>query len=123
MTRAALKHGEESLRLAMIASDVATLDRLLHDALIFVGPSGQLVRKEDDLDNHRSGKQRISKLSTRDIVTELIHDDVGIVSVLAEIEGTFAGAPFAGTFRHVRTWHREHDGTWRVVSGAVLPVS
>ncbi len=120
MTRAAIKHGEEQLRLAMLASDVEVLDLLIDDALLFCDPSGELVRKDDDLENHRSGRQKLTNLVTRDLQIELFGDDVGVVSGIAELAGTFDGAAIGGTFRVLRTWRREHDGQWRIVAGAIF---
>lgn len=118
MTRAAIKHSEEQLRRAMLESDVAVLDQLIHESLVFSSPMGALVRKDDDLENHRSGRQKLTKLVPRDLVIELFGDDLGIVTVLTEVEGTFDGQPFGGTFRYVRTWRRE-NGNWQVIAGAV----
>jgi ketosteroid isomerase-like protein len=123
MTRAAIKHNEEQLRLAMLASDVPVLDRLIHDALLFSTPTGAIARKEEDLENHRTGRQKLTKLVQRDLVVELVSDDLGIVTVVAELEGTFDGAPFGGTVRYIRTWHRPHEGEWQIVAGAVTAVT
>lgn len=122
MTRAAIKHHEEQLRAAMLASDVDALDRLLDDALVFSGPTGVLVRKEEDLENHRSGRQRLTGLVTRELVVELF-DDVAIVTTLADLTGTFDGASFAGTYRYIRTWRRGPEGAWRIIAGAVTTLT
>lgn len=122
MTRAAIKHNEEQLRRATLASDVDSLDRLLDDALVFSGPTGALVAKDEDLENHRSGRQKLERLDAHAFTIELFGDDVGIVSVLADLAGTFDGERFEGTFRYVRTWRKER-GDWRVIAGAVIPAT
>src|SRR4051812_35744522 len=104
MTRAAIKHNEEQLRIAMLSSDIAALDRLIDDALLFSSPTGSLVRKHEDLENHRAGRQKLTKLESRELVVELFGDDLGVVMTLADVEGTFEGHPFDGTFRYLRTW-------------------
>jgi ketosteroid isomerase-like protein len=123
MTRAAIKHSEEQLRRAMLASDVDTLDQLLDEALLFSSPTGDIIRKDDDLELHRSGRQRLTKLEPRELVVELFGDDIGIVTVLSEVAGTFDGQPFDGTFRYLRTWRREHHASWRVIAGAVTKIA
>lgn len=119
MTRAAIKHGEELLRVALLAGDVVVLDRLLHDSLLFTTSAGTLVRKEEDLENHRTGRQKLERLATRDLVVELHGGDLGVVTLLADLEGTFDGRAFGGHFRYLRTWRRDDDGVWRVIAGAV----
>ena len=46
---------ENRLYAAMLTSDVAELDVLISDDLLFVGPTGELATKAMDLDLHRSG--------------------------------------------------------------------
>ena len=52
---------EERLRQAMLKSDVAELDALIDDRLLFIGPDGAVFSKKDDLDLHRSGAERIHR--------------------------------------------------------------
>ena len=53
---------EAALRRAQLASDVTELDRLLDEVLVFTGPDGDLYSKADDLDAHRTGTVRITRL-------------------------------------------------------------
>ncbi len=122
MTRAAIKHGEEQLRLAMLASDVETLETLIHEALLFQTPEGVLVRKEDDLENHRNGRQKLSKLVTSELVVELFGADLAVTTLLVDLEGAFDGHAFAGRFRAIRTWRREHERAWQIIAGAITRV-
>lgn len=57
-----VRDAELTLRRAQLASDVATLDRMLDDQLVFTGPDGLVYGKRDDLDAHRAGSIRIQKL-------------------------------------------------------------
>ena len=50
---------EEQLRAAQLGADVAALDRLIADELLFTGPDGQLGTKAQDLESHRSGAVRL----------------------------------------------------------------
>ena len=112
---------EEALRRAMLASDVDALDRLIHHRLLFVGPDGGLYHKEDDLERHRSGFQKITRIEFGERVVEA-HDDVIVVAVLAELTGTIDGIAFTGTFRYGRTWMRTDEG-FRIIAGSVTPVA
>ncbi len=53
---------EADLRAAQLAGDVAALDRLLDDGLVFTGLDGAVVGKADDLALHRSGRLRITRV-------------------------------------------------------------
>jgi len=122
MTRAAIKHAEDTLRTAMLSGDVEALDRLLDDDLLFVAPNGELARKSDDLDNYRSGNQSIHEHVPRDLFIALHGEDIAISSVVVELAGQLRGEAFAGTFRYTRTWRRVASGAWRIIAGAVVGV-
>lgn len=53
---------EERLRLAMLNSDVNTLNELLAPELIFTNHLGQVLGKQDDLNAHQSGTLKIQVL-------------------------------------------------------------
>ncbi len=106
----------------MLAGDVATLDELLDESVVFITADGALARKEDDLDLHRSGAQKLTKLAPRGLVIELHGNDVAIASALVDLEGSIEGRPYSGTYRYVRTWRRDENGSWRVIAAATVGV-
>jgi ketosteroid isomerase-like protein len=116
-----LRACEAALRQAQLAGDVATLDRLVDDALVFTGPDGAVYGKADDLDAHRQGWVRITRLEPSDERIQRL-GAVAVVSVRMEMAGTFKGAPFAGPFRYTRVWCARPEG-WRIVAGHVSAVS
>ena len=106
---------EAALRIAMLAGDVAALDRLLDDALVFAALGGTVVGKEADLDAHRSGRLRLARLDPDDRhVVRLA--GAAVVSVRMTVEATVDGAAAGGVFRYTRVWAERPDG-WRVVAG------
>lgn len=111
---------ESELRRAMLASDVAALDRLVDDTLVFTMPGGAVVDKASDLDAHRSGRIRLTKLEASD-ERIAIHGSVAVVNVLIELAGAFDGVAFGGPFRYTRVWVERPEG-WRVVAGHVCAV-
>ncbi|MEG0186511.1 MAG: nuclear transport factor 2 family protein, partial [Stenotrophomonas sp.] len=98
-----IREREEALRIAMLTSDVATLDALIADELIFVGPSGEVFGKQDDLALHRSGRQRLSVAEWQS-VDVVLHDQAAIALTTAKLAGTFDGTAFSGRFRYCRFW-------------------
>ena len=112
---------EEELRAAQLVSDVAALDRLISDELLFTGPDGALATKADDLRAHGSGLLRLTSHEPEELRMRRVGDDVVVVALRARLAGVFDGAPFAGTYRYTRVWARE-GGRWRVVGGHVSGV-
>ena len=111
---------EAALRRAQLAGDAAVLERLVDDELVFTGPDGAIYGKEDDLDAHRQGWVRITRLEPSDERLQRF-GRIAVVSVRMEMAGTFKGAPFAGPFRYTRMWCARANG-WRVVAGHVSAV-
>lgn len=112
---------EYALREAQRTSDVAALDRLVDDALVFTAPNGAVIGKPDDLEAHRSGAIRITRLDPSEERVQRF-GNIGVVSVRMEMAGTFHGAAFAGPFRYTRVWCERGDG-WRLVAGHVSAVT
>ena len=112
---------EAELRVAQLASDVAALDRLVSDDLLFTGPDGALASKADDLRIHRDGTVRFTAHEPEELRTRRVGEHVVVAALRARLAGVFDGAPFSGTFRYPRVWARE-DGRWRVVAGQVSGV-
>jgi ketosteroid isomerase-like protein len=119
-TDASLHAAEAALRRAQLSSDVAALERLLDDELMFVGPDGAVYAKQDDLEAHRHGAIRITRLDPSEERIQR-YGQIAIVSVRMEMAGLFQGTPFAGPFRYTRVWCERGDG-WRIVAGHVSSV-
>jgi hypothetical protein len=116
-----LRACESDLRQAQLASNVAVLDRLLDDELVFTGPDGAVYGKADDLDAHRHGWICITRLDPSEERIQRFRG-IAVVSVRMEMAGTFRDAPFAGPYRYTRVWCERAEG-WRVVAGHVGPIS
>ncbi|HEV7593477.1 MAG TPA: nuclear transport factor 2 family protein [Gemmatimonadaceae bacterium] len=102
-SEASLHECESALRQAQLAGDVRELDRLVDDALVFTGPNGAVYGKKDDLDAHRRGLVRITRLDPSE--ERIQHfGNIAVVSVRMEMSGTFEGETFAGPFRYTRVW-------------------
>lgn len=116
-----IKEYEERLRIAMLRSDVAELEVLIDDALLFVGPDGGIYTKADDLQLHRSGAQRMTQADWQAMEVRS-YGTTCVTVVTAQLSGTLMEVPFAGQFRYVRTWV-QREGIWRVVAGSVSPIA
>jgi len=112
---------ERRLQAAQRAGDVDALDLLLDDRLVATGPDGGSFGKADDLEAHRSGALRITKLVQEDLDL-LLDGDVAITRVTVSAEAVQGGVRTAGRLMYTRTWVRRDDG-WRVLGAhfSVLP--
>lgn len=112
---------EEELRQAQLAGDVATLERLLDDALMFTTREGDIVGKSDDLSLHRSRRLRISRMEPSD--RHVLHlGSVAVVSVRMEAAASLDGTEVRSALRYTRVWC-ERAGGWRVIAGHMSTAS
>ncbi len=106
---------EQRLRVAMLQSDVNTLDELLAPELKFTNHLGQVLTKKDDLNAHRSGTLKIEVLTPSEQRIQLT-GDVAIVTVRMHILGSYAGNTSESDFRFTRIWARASKEAWHVVA-------
>ena len=119
---ASIVDAEEQLRQAMLASDVAALDKLLSPDLMFTTHMGQLVGKQDDLAAHQSGIVKIDALRLSEQRIQL-HGATAVVTVRVQLDGRYAEQPINGNFRFTRVWAQSAAGAWQVVAGHSCTVS
>jgi ketosteroid isomerase-like protein len=114
---------EAELRAAQLGADVAALDRLVADALLFTGPDGRLGTKAEDLAAHGSGAVRFRAHEPEELRVRRVGPDVAVAALQARLAVEVDGVPVRGTYRYTRVWAREGRGPWRVVGGHAGPVA
>jgi hypothetical protein len=112
---------EQSLLEAMMTSNAELLDELLHDDLLFNGPTGQTATKAMDLENYRSGNIQLHMVRSSDQTVSLIGDNA-VVAVTVEIQGNYLNQMIDGKFRYLRVW-KFVEGRWQVIGGSVVALS
>jgi hypothetical protein len=118
ITREDIVEVENQLFSAQLVSDVNILDQLLHDDLIAVAPTGQIVTKEMDLNAHRTKTVIIEEAST--VINEVkITGDTAISIVTMKAKGKMMGTPLEGQFRYFRVWKR-FDDTLKIVGASFM---
>ena len=113
---------EAEMRAAQLGADVAALDRLIADELLFTGPDGSVGTKAQDLEAHRSGVVRFRAHEPEELRIRRVGADVAVTALRARLSVEVAGQVVGGTFRYTRVWARESGGPWRVVGGHVSEV-
>jgi hypothetical protein len=111
---------EERLRIAMLTSNVEALDVLIHDRLLFIGPDGEVYHKTDDLELHRTGQIKFTRIELTDLQIES-YGSTAITVALVNLAGTYKGKTFEGCSRYSRTWMYSNQ-QWRIISGSVCSV-
>lgn len=110
---------EGELRRAQLDADVATLDRLIGDELLFTGPDGRLGTKAEDLAAHGSGVVRFRRHEPEELRVRAVGDAVRVVALQTRLTVEVNGTPISGTYRYTRVWAKERGGPWRIVAGHV----
>jgi len=100
MARSSISDAEAALREAMLASDVARLDALIADDLVFVDQAGAVQGKAADLALHASGQLVLDRIDLSDQRILPLPGGDACVVVRADIAGRYAGNAFAGAFRY-----------------------
>ena len=119
ITREDIVEVENQLFSAQLVSNVNILDQLLHDDLIAVAPTGQIVTKEMDLNAHRTKTMIIEEASTVINEVKITGDDTAISIVTMKAKGKMMGTPLEGQFRYFRVWKR-FDDTLKIVGASFM---
>ena len=114
---------EARIRAAQLGADVAALDALISDELLFTGPQGQLGTKAQDLDGYRSGTVKFLAHVPQELRIRRVGANVALAALRAQLTVEVAGNLARGLYRYTRVWAREDNKTWRVVGGHVSLVS
>ena len=113
---------EARLRAAQLGADVAVLDAMLADELLFTGPDGQLATKGQDLEAHAGGVVRFHGHEPEELRVRRVGADTAVTALRARLIVEVAGVIVHGAYRYTRVWAREHGGPWQVVAGHVSAV-
>ncbi len=111
-----IREVETQLLEAMKKSDIKILNRLLHDDLLFVLPSGEVITKEMDLEIHKSGNLVFEEItSSIDSIKQI--GENAVVTLSLKIAGKMLEQYFEGNFRYLRVW-KMFDNQLKVIAGS-----
>jgi ketosteroid isomerase-like protein len=113
---------EARLYAAMLASNVAELDALIADDLLFAGPTGELATKAMDLELHRSGGTQFHEFTPEELEIRVWSEQFALASAKIFLRGTYLGQAFAGPYRYTRIWRKGQSG-WQIVGGSATAMS
>ncbi|PCE66600.1 nuclear transport factor 2 family protein [Sediminicola luteus] len=107
---------ENRLLQAMKTQNLAEMNALLHEDLLFVIPTGQIMSKAMELENITSGRVQLQSVSVSDHKIVCL-GDTALVSVKMLLKGTFADHPIDGEYRYFRTW-KLFGTDWKLIGGS-----
>lgn len=114
-----LRADEERYR-AMIANDIATLDRLLSEDLLYTHSLGYVDTKQAYLASLRAGQVKYLNVQ-RDSVTTRVHGDAAYMSGIVVIKVLVGGEAKVLTNRFLNVWVRT-AGVWQLAAWASTPI-
>lgn len=118
MVNTTIENLEDTLCQAMLTSNVPVLDELIADDLVWTMHTGFVADKQYDLEAHRSGIFKFTKVDVSDRQIHSYRDDCAVVTFQADLAGSAGDEPFAASFRFTRVWLQRQD-RWQIVAGHV----
>ena len=114
---------ESRLRHAQLGAVIAELDALISSDLLFVGPTGALATKEEDLAAYATDVVRFLDHRPEELRVRRIGTSVAVVTLRAQLSVRVSGVVVSGAYRYTRVWAREAGRDWQVVGGHVSTLS
>ncbi len=111
----------QQLDQAAINNDTNTFNRLLAPNYQAVNPQGVKEDKNDILKAHRNDDIKYESVQDRDENIQVTGDTATETST-SDIRGSYKGERFDGTYASTRTFQRQPDGSWQIVSFQVRRV-
>lgn len=105
---------ERQRREAMVKADVAALDTLLDDGLMWIHATARADTKHGLLDSIASGKTKYLAIECSEESVRF-YGAVAVISGIADIQAEIAGEQRTLQNRFTILWH-EQQGRWQVVN-------
>lgn len=118
ITRENVVEVENKLFAAQLVSNVNILAQLLHDDLVAVAPTGEIITKKMDLNSHKA-KTMIIENASIEIDEIKITGDTALSIVTMTAKGKMMETPLEGKFRYFRVWKR-FDDTLKIIGASFM---
>ena len=100
---------------AMVAGDVATLDRILADDLTYVHSNGQLETKAEFLARLKSGELKYKAMPRTDVKVSML-GCAAVVTGKVEADVESKGQRLSFPMRFTDVYLKKNDGNWQMVA-------
>ncbi len=109
-----LRQAEKAWAAAVTQRDFATLDRILHDQLIYAHSTGVVETKTQYVGRLRTGAQRYDRIEHEGMTVKL-HGDAAVVHAVVRMTGEADTKPFDNRLMMLHLWVRGSGG-WRLAA-------
>src|SRR5262249_127468 len=99
---------------AWLEKDAATVERLMAEDYLYIGPSGLVLDRQAILAVVRSPSYRLDQGTRTEVVVRALGQEAAVVRDRYQGAGSFEGASFTDDHRCVMVWER-YAGEWRLV--------
>lgn len=100
---------------AWFEKDAATVERLMADDYIYVGPNGLVLDPHAILRIIRSPSYQLNGGSHTEVVVRAVGHEAAVVRHRWQGTGSFEGTSFTDDHRGIRVWEKQ-AGQWRIVT-------
>jgi ketosteroid isomerase-like protein len=101
--------------------DVSTLERVLADDFVGVGPRGFMLNKEEWIQRYKSGELKHQSFKFDDVKTRL-YTDAAVLVGLERAKGTYQGHELQGDLRATLVMTKQQE-RWRIVGIHLSPIA
>ena len=115
-----LKHVTDTMLEAELKGDVATMERIMTDDFVAVGPRGFLIDKAAYLQGHKTHDLQYQEMKQDELIDHT-YGDAAVVTKKQSNKATFQGHDASGEFR-VTQFFVKQAGQWRLASTQLSPI-
>jgi ketosteroid isomerase-like protein len=106
---------EEQWRVAQLAGDTGTMDKMLSDDYLGISMTGEVDTKAQQLRRIADRRLMLTRIELSDMKVKLV-GAIAIVTSRAQVDGTNDGAPMRGMYRYTRIYRHPPSGQWKITS-------
>ncbi len=110
-------------RTALVQRDFDALRKIWTDDYTFINGHGEVMTKEQRLENLKSGATALGAIDQEDPEMNVrVDGDTAVVTSRVTLKGKYSGKETNGTFRSMLVWTKE-AGIWRLVANQLTAMA
>jgi ketosteroid isomerase-like protein len=109
-----IRNAEQAWAKAVVSRDMAALDHILDDKLIYAHATGAIESKQDYLGRLRSGAQKYDSIH-HESIRVVPYGNCAVSHSIVRMTGVSNGKPFNDHVMMLNVWEKQ-DGSWRLAA-------